>query len=62
MPSRAHKIKTTADKLELSVRKTGELIYSGELGSIKIGRCRRVTDEQLSEYLTRLQNAGNAAA
>ncbi len=55
MAIRAHKIRTAAALLELSERKTRELVSSGELDSITIGRSRRVTDEQLSTYLGRRQ-------
>jgi excisionase family DNA binding protein len=61
MPKRAHKIKAVAERLDLSERMAKNLVYSGELGSIKIGRCRRVTDEQIAEFLSRRQAASNAA-
>ena len=31
-----------------------KLLYSGALKSVKIGRCRRVTREQLAEFLSAL--------
>ena len=61
MPMRAHTVNIAAELLGLSERKVRELISTGELGSIKIGRSRRVTDEQLAGFLSRLQDENIAA-
>jgi excisionase family DNA binding protein len=62
MAIRAHTIKTAAARLELSERKIRELVSTGELGSVKIGRSRRVTDDQLAAFLSRLQDESEARA
>lgn len=52
----AFKVEETASRLAISRASTYRLIASGELGSIKVGRSRRVTAEQLDDYLGRLTN------
>lgn len=61
MPTKAHTVEDAAKLLGLSRRKMYELIASRELGSIKIHRSRRITDDQLSDFLKIKQNE-NAAA
>lgn len=34
-----------------------KLWYSGELGSVRIGKLRMSTDKQLAEYISRLEGA-----
>ncbi len=60
--NRAHKVNVVAATLDLSVRKTYQLIAAGELGSIKIDGCRRVTDRQLDTFLEKCEAASEAAA
>jgi excisionase family DNA binding protein len=48
-----------ADRLSVSRAKTYQLIKSGELKSVKIGRSRRVPAAALVEYVERL--GGGAA-
>lgn len=40
-----------AAQLNIGITKTKQLIWSGELRSIKIGRLRRVTASSLKEYV-----------
>lgn len=43
-----------AQSLGVGRSKVYELLYSGALKSVKIGRCRRVTREQLAEFISAL--------
>lgn len=46
-------VKEAEQKLKLGHTKVYELLRSGELPSIKIGRSRRVTSEGLKEFIQR---------
>lgn len=60
--NRAHKVNGAAAILDMSVRKTYQLIATGELGSIKIDGCRRVTDRQLDTFLEKCEAASELSA
>lgn len=53
----AYKVPQAAKVLDLSARKVWELVYAGEIESIKIGRSRRVTRAALVAYVDRLRGA-----
>lgn len=62
MATRAYTVNDAAQRLGLSRRKVYQLIAGGQLGSIKIDKSRRITDEQLTMFLSRLQKANDAVA
>jgi len=45
----------TRGRLKLGKTKTNELIRTGEIRSVKIGRSRRIPASALREYIERLQ-------
>lgn len=51
-PRLAYTVKEAASLLSLSRSMVYELIHAGQIGTIKIGRSRRITANQLSTYLT----------
>jgi excisionase family DNA binding protein len=52
----------TAKYLKLSRGQIFALIRTGELGSYKIGRCRRIGIDHVNAYLRTVENAGGDAA
>jgi excisionase family DNA binding protein len=52
-----HTPEGAAEELALSRTKIFNLIKSGELRSVKIGRARRIPASALEEYVARLQEA-----
>jgi excisionase family DNA binding protein len=48
-----------AARLSIGITKTKALIRSGELNSLKIGRCRRITAGSIEDYVQRLWIAQN---
>jgi excisionase family DNA binding protein len=50
----AYTVPDTAQALSISNRKAWELVHSGVIKSIKIGRSRRVTRKALEEYIASL--------
>lgn len=53
-PAQLHRPETVADRLSISRAKTYQLIKSGELRSVKIGRSRRVPESAIVEYVNQL--------
>lgn len=51
----AYTVEEAAEKLSLSRAHVYRLLDLGELGSISIGRSRRITANQLQEFLTALE-------
>jgi excisionase family DNA binding protein len=51
----AFTVDEAADLLSLSRAQIYRLIDVGDLGSIKIGKCRRVTYAQLEAYVSRVE-------
>lgn len=49
----AYTVKEAAAKLSLSRSMVYGLILSGKIGSIKVGRARRITANQLAQYVAR---------
>jgi excisionase family DNA binding protein len=49
-----------AEALSLSRATVYELIASGDLASVKIGRSRRITRDALEHYVARLESNGAA--
>lgn len=49
-------VEEAADRLSLGRTKTYELIASGRLRSVNIGRARRVPIDALAEFVDALQN------
>lgn len=49
----AYTVEEAAELLSISRAQTYRLIETGELGSFKIGKCRRVSAEQLVEFVAR---------
>jgi excisionase family DNA binding protein len=47
----AYRVPEVAEMLALSVRKVNEMIATGNLGSVKIGRSRRVTSDHIAALL-----------
>lgn len=50
-----------ADRLRLSRPSLYRLIDAGALGSVKIGRSRRITRRQLTDFLDRVEAGGGLA-
>lgn len=50
-------IKEVAAKLKVSLSMAYALVKRGDLGCYEIGGCRRVSDEQLTEYLEQARAA-----
>jgi excisionase family DNA binding protein len=53
----AYTVPRAARALDISDRKAWELVHSGVIKSIKIGRSRRVTRQALEEYIETLEAA-----
>ena len=51
------KIEEVAERLSLGRTKTYDLVISGELPSVRIGRSRRVPVDALEEFIQRLRAA-----
>lgn len=51
LPRLLYTIEESAAQLAIGVTKAKELVASGELRSIKIGRLRRITASSLAEYV-----------
>jgi excisionase family DNA binding protein len=49
-------VKQVASMLNVSRSQIYTLFNTGQLGSVHIGNCRRVMDNQLEHYLSSLQN------
>jgi excisionase family DNA binding protein len=58
--ARLHNIETVRKRLNLSRSKTFELITTGQLRSVKVGRRRLVSEAALVEFIESL-DAGGAA-
>ena len=58
-----HRVPEVAEQLGLHRNSVLNLIKSGQLESIKIGRARRIPDEALNAFVARLrkEQAGDAA-
>jgi len=51
----AYRVEEAAERLSLSRAQVYRLLDRGELGSITIGRCRRITIHQLEDFVRRLE-------
>jgi excisionase family DNA binding protein len=59
--ARLHTVESVMERLCLGRSKTFELIASGELRSIKVGRRRLISEAALAQYITELDaDGGNA--
>jgi excisionase family DNA binding protein len=54
---RGYTVEQVAEMLQVGRDKVYLLLRTGQLRSIKIGRSRRITDQQLAEFVTSLDNA-----
>ncbi|OLT31889.1 hypothetical protein BJF79_08850 [Actinomadura sp. CNU-125] len=52
---RAYTVEQVADLLQIGRDKIYELIRTGRLRSVKIGRLRRITERQLDDFVTSLE-------
>jgi excisionase family DNA binding protein len=59
--ARLHDIESVMDRLKLGRSKVFQVIASGELRSIKVGRRRLVSESALIEFITRLDQQGGPA-
>lgn len=59
--ARLNSIESTMAQLGLGRSKVYELIATGELRSVKVGRRRLVSDAAINEFVTRLDLGGDAA-
>ncbi|MDQ2874133.1 MAG: helix-turn-helix domain-containing protein [Actinomycetota bacterium] len=57
---RAYTVEQVAEILHVGRDKVYFLLRSGQLRSIKIGKSRRITDEHLAEFVSALEDAGQA--
>jgi len=55
----AYKVEEAARLLSLSRAHVYRLMDLAEIGSVTIGRSRRITARQLEEFLRRLESAGS---
>lgn len=53
----AYTVEQVAKMLNIGLDKVYELLRTGQLRSIKIGKLRRITDEQLSEFIASLEKS-----
>jgi excisionase family DNA binding protein len=53
----AYRVEQVAKMLHIGRDKVYELIRTGQLRSIKIGKLRRITEEQLAEFIASLEDA-----
>lgn len=60
--NRLYTVQEVADRLKIKKNTVYELIKRGELSSSKIGKQLRITEEQLSDYLTASAQSGAAPA
>jgi excisionase family DNA binding protein len=51
----AYTVEQVAEMLHIGRDKVYELIRTGQLRSIKIGKSRRITEEQLTEFIASLE-------
>ncbi len=51
MPLQAYTVEQVAKMLNIGRDKVYELLRTGQLRSLKIGKLRRITDEQLAEFV-----------
>lgn len=56
-----HSVEAVMARLHLGRSKVFELIASGELRSVKVGRRRLVSEAALTEFIDRLDHGGDAA-
>lgn len=54
---RAYTVEQVAEQLQIGRAGVFDLIRTGQLKSIKIGKRRRITDRQLTEFITELESA-----
>jgi excisionase family DNA binding protein len=54
---RAYTVEQVAEILHVGRDKVYGLLRTGQLRSIKIGKSRRITDEQLAEFIAALEKA-----
>jgi excisionase family DNA binding protein len=52
----AYTVEQVAKMLHIGRDKVYELIRTGQLHSIKIGKLRRITDQQLAEFVASLED------
>jgi excisionase family DNA binding protein len=45
-----------AKRLSVSKRTIASLVFSGQLASVKLGRCRRIAVSELEAYVERLRD------
>ena len=55
---RAYTVEQVAELLHVGRDKVYSLLRTGQLRSIKIGKSRRITDEQLAEFISALEEVG----
>lgn len=55
--ARLHKLPTAQERLGIGRSKIFELIASGELRSVKIGRTRLIPESAIVEFIERLENS-----
>lgn len=53
--TRLLRVADVCERLALSRSEVYELLGSGELPSVKLGRARRIADDDLEEYIKRLR-------
>lgn len=53
----AYKVEQVAKLLNVGRDKIYELIRTGQLRSVKIGKLRRITDRQLADFIASLEDA-----
>jgi excisionase family DNA binding protein len=59
MPLQAYTVERVAKMLHIGRDKVYELLRTGQLRSIKIGKLRRITEQHLAEFIASLED--NAA-
>jgi excisionase family DNA binding protein len=56
----AYTVEEVAEILHVGRDKVYQLLRTGQLRSIKIGKLRRITEQHLAELVTSLENPDNA--
>lgn len=57
-----YKPEQAAERLGIGRSKVFELMHRGDIGSVRIGRSRRISRAALEQYVARLENATPAAS
>lgn len=61
-PKLAYTVAEAADLMSISRSRLYELIHAGQIQSVKFGRSRRITEEQMRVFLERHETESNSTS